>query len=120
MTHPRYERVERTVDATPDTVATIDVTMQRPLGRVHLRSIPPGAAFTVDGARVERGATEIEVRTFTYLDVAAELPGYQPWGRRVYVRGPRDAIVVDLEVAAGPKKAARGSPAREPGAAPRW
>jgi len=101
MTHPRYERVERTVDATPDAVATVEVTMQRPLGRVSLRSIPPGAVFTVDGTRVERGATEIEVRTFTHLDVAAALPGYQPWERRVYVRGPRDAIVVDLDAAAG-------------------
>jgi len=98
MTHPRYELcVEQIVEAKLDAVATVDVTMQRPLGRVSLRSIPPGAAFTVEGASVGHGTTEIEVRVFTHLDITATL-------RRVYVRGPRDSILVELQAAAAGRR----------------
>jgi hypothetical protein len=95
LARPRYQRAEQDVVAAPGASAAIEVSMQRPLGTLSLRSIPAGAAFTVDGASVD-GGHELPVRTFTYVDVVAAMPGYPRRTRRVYLHGPHEAVVVDL------------------------
>src|SRR5262249_47500548 len=50
LTHPRYEQLERAVTASPAASASVDGAMKRPIGALALRSVPPGAKFTIDGA----------------------------------------------------------------------
>jgi len=97
LEHPRYQSVERTVVARPDAPVTIEVRMERPDGHLELRSVPPGARFTIDGVAIGRDATDVAVRTFSRVYVTATLPGYRPWSRRLYVRGREDSVVVELE-----------------------
>lgn len=86
LIHPRYERVARTIDATA-TTAPIEVAMARPIGALTLRSIPPGATFTVNGATVGRGPTTAKVPAFESIHLTAQLAGYAPWHGTVKVRG---------------------------------
>ncbi|MCE9578425.1 MAG: PEGA domain-containing protein, partial [Deltaproteobacteria bacterium] len=86
LTHPRYERVARTLTAGAD-AAPVEVTMARPVAALTLRSIPAGATFTVNGATVGRGPTTAKVPAFETIRLTAQLPGYAPWHGTVKVRG---------------------------------
>ena len=101
LTHPRYERLERTASAAPDAPAIVDAGMKRPLGTLALRSDPPGAKFTVDGTAVDQN--EAKVHAYTQVSVAAAMPGYAPASKRVYVRGPHDSVTITL-VATGRRR----------------
>jgi hypothetical protein len=96
LTHPRYEPLERAVTASAAETASVDGAMKRPIGTLELRSVPPGAKFTVDGAAVDPGAGDVKVRTFEQVTIVAQLPGYAKWTQRVYVHGPHDSVVAQL------------------------
>jgi hypothetical protein len=70
--------------------------MERPLVSLALRSVPPGAVFTVDGAAVGTAPATASVPGYTTVEVDARLPDRE-WHGRVYIRGPGDSLTVDLE-----------------------
>jgi hypothetical protein len=108
--HPRYQRVERTIQTAAGEPTKIAERLVRPRGVVTLRSTPPGASFTVDGAPVGRAPARAPVNAFTTITVRANLDGYQPWSDRVYVRGTDAQITASLETPG--RGAARSSRAR--------
>jgi len=93
-----YVPLGRPVIAAPDAPTVIDVGLARPNARLRLRSVPPGAVFTIDGAVVGRPAAA-PVRAYSHVEVTATLPGRKPWTRRVFVRGRRDAVLARLGAA---------------------
>jgi hypothetical protein len=96
LTHPRYERVARTASASPSAPADVSVTMQRPTATLTLRSIPPGATFTVGGATVGRGTVSAKVLAFETIHVTATLPGYAPWHGTTKVHGATGVVFARL------------------------
>jgi hypothetical protein len=96
LTHPRYERVARTATASPSAAADVSVTMVRPQATLTLRSIPPGATFTINGGSVGRGPVSAKVLAFETLHVSATLPGYAPWQGTTKVRGATGTVFARL------------------------
>ncbi|HTJ43257.1 MAG TPA: hypothetical protein VL463_14225 [Kofleriaceae bacterium] len=90
LTHPRYDRVARTMTASNEAPATLDIHMQRPSGMLTLRSIPPGAAFTINGAATHAPTTK--VMAWETLRVTATLKGYAPWKGTIKVRGATGSL----------------------------
>jgi hypothetical protein len=96
LTHPRYERLERAASAAADAPAIVDAEMKRPMGTLELRSTPPGASFTIDGAAVDAAAGPAKVHAFTRVTIVAQLPGYSAATERMYVHSLHDSVVVQL------------------------
>jgi hypothetical protein len=99
LEHPRYELVQRRVTAAADAPASLEVKMARPVGRLSLKSSPPGAVFTVNGSSAGKGPTSTEVNAFTTVTVKASLTGYKPWSQRIYLRGRESSVTATLEKA---------------------
>jgi hypothetical protein len=102
--HPRYEKIERRVTATPGTPVSLDERLSRPAGKLSLVSTPPGASFTVGGKSVGRGPTGTDVSAFTQVTVTAALAGYKPWTQKVYIKGRSYSVHAKLEKLPQPKR----------------
>lgn len=95
--HPRYERVERHLSVADGSDGRVELRLVRPLGVLELHSSPPGAAFTVNGAKAGHSPTTAHVQAFTFVKVKATLEGYGSWNQRVYVLGSRMTLTAPLE-----------------------
>jgi hypothetical protein len=95
--HPRYEKVERHLTISDGRDARVELHLTRPPGVLDLRSSPPGASFTVNGASAGHAPTSAKVSAFTFVNVRASLEGYGTWTQRVYVLGPRMSVTAPLE-----------------------
>jgi hypothetical protein len=112
LTHPRYQRAVRDVDARPGETAAIEVEMERPVGLLTLRSHPAGATFTVEGVAVGAGRNAVKVRAYSHVDVTATLAGRKPWTKRVYVRGVASSVVAELAPLDRPRRGSGSSRSR--------
>lgn len=96
LSHPRYQTITRALDATADAPAALTVTLQRPTVILNLRSVPPGATFTVNGAGSGRAPTTMKVPGFEPLHVTATLAGYQTWHGSAKVMSGSGVVVAKL------------------------
>jgi hypothetical protein len=92
INHPRYVEVAKAMSVDAGTPATIDVKLVRPKFALTMRSIPPGASFTVDGADFGRGPVTAKVLGFETLHVSATLAGYAPWHGTIKLVKPTDQV----------------------------
>jgi hypothetical protein len=99
LVHPRYERIDRQVTATPDKPTIVDEHLARPDAVLELASSPPGATFAIDGKTVGKGPTKAKAEAFIGHTVTATLPGYKPWSQKVYLKGTAVKVSAKLEPA---------------------
>jgi hypothetical protein len=92
INHPRYEKVAKVETAAQGSAPNIDVSLVRPKGVLTLRSIPPGASFTVDGEDVGHGTASARVLQFETLHVTATLAGYATWHTTLKLTHPTDQL----------------------------
>jgi hypothetical protein len=95
LSHPRYQREVRPVEAIPGTVVEVSARMKRPEAVLVLQSSPPGAKFTVNGRRLGSGA-KATVQAFESVTVSADLRGYETWKQKLYVKSERMTVAAPL------------------------
>jgi len=105
ITHPRYERVERTVQATGGKAVTLRQRLLRPEATLEVRSSPAGATVLVHGENIGRAPARVKLDGFTTYKITATLEGHKVWSHSVYVKGRRMAVTARLEAMETPGKA---------------
>jgi hypothetical protein len=96
LTRPRYKPASERFVATVDSLSTVDARLVRPSAELYLTSVPPGAAFKVNGQGVGRAPRTVSVQRFERIRIEAELPGQKPWQQSVYIKDPTMKLQVNF------------------------
>jgi hypothetical protein len=92
LTRPRYQtRIMPVV-----VPGRVDVTLLRPVGKLHVTSSPPGAEVHIDGEPRGRTPIDLEVDAYEHYIVDVLLPGHRSWHKRYYVRSVNATLHAQL------------------------
>jgi hypothetical protein len=95
--HPRKQRFEERVTASPGAPARVVATLRPPAARLTVISNPPGATLSVNGKVVGRSPATVDVKAFRSVRVTASLKGYKVWERRVRMSKSELTVMAALD-----------------------
>jgi hypothetical protein len=104
ITHPRYERIDKTVQATGGETVMLHQRLLRPEATLDVVSSPAGATVLVHGENIGRAPARVKLDSFTSYKITATLEGHKIWSQNVYVKGRRMAVTARLEAMDTPGK----------------
>jgi hypothetical protein len=110
MRHERYRSTLHELTAAPGAPAQLSERLRRPPATLLVTSSPPQANITINDEPLGPTPRKLDTRRYEHLRVQASLPGYAPWTRTVYIKGPVTKLTVQLSpTAKSESRAARST-----------